>query len=71
MKTNLPVGENVRRARLAMGLSQAELARRTGVQPAWIAHIEAARQLPSLPNAVALADALGVSLDDLVTPHDG
>jgi transcriptional regulator with XRE-family HTH domain len=51
--------------------TQADLAKATGLQPAAISHFECGQRLPSLPNAVKLADALRVSLDWLTGRNDG
>ena len=50
--------------------TQADLAKATGLQPAAISHFECGQRLPSLPNAVKLADALRVSLDWLTGRND-
>jgi DNA-binding XRE family transcriptional regulator len=48
------------------GLSQSELARRAGVHRVTIADIEAGRAGGSVPVFKSLADALGVTVDDLI-----
>ncbi len=48
------------------GLSQTELARRSGVNRTQIADIEAGRKTGSVATLKKLADALGVAIDDLV-----
>ena len=45
---------------------KANLADKTGLKPSAISHFERGRRLPSLKNLVKLADALGVTLDELV-----
>ena len=57
-------------AREALRWTQADLAKATGFQPAAISHFECGQRLPSLPNAVRLADALRVSLDWLTGRND-
>jgi transcriptional regulator with XRE-family HTH domain len=54
------------RVRIDRGITQAELARYAGFKPSAISHYETGRRAPSLANLIALADALGVSLDALV-----
>jgi transcriptional regulator with XRE-family HTH domain len=51
--------------RLALGLSQAELAKRAGVSLRQLARYEAGEQQPVLSAAVALAGALDISLAQL------
>ena len=57
------VGVEIRRARTAQGLSQAELARRMGVKPPYVAGIEAGKRNLTLGQLANIADALGRGLD--------
>ncbi len=52
--------------RKAVGLSQAELAERAGVRAATISDIENGRLDPRLSTLRALAEALGLEIDDIV-----
>jgi len=54
------LGARLRRLRLAAGLTQAELARRTGIQRPNIARLESGRHTPSLETLARLASAIGV-----------
>jgi len=54
------LGGRVRELRLAAGLTQAELARRTGIHRPNIARVEAGRHTPSLETLARLAAAIGV-----------
>jgi ribosome-binding protein aMBF1 (putative translation factor) len=54
-----------RSLRLRRGLSQADLAKRIGTQQSNIARIEAGREDPTMARARKIADALGVTLDEL------
>jgi transcriptional regulator with XRE-family HTH domain len=56
----------LRDARLEKGLSQAELAQKTGLQPSAVSHFESGRRAPSFDNLRVLADALGVTTDHLL-----
>ena len=56
----------MRRARKRAGLSQQELARRSGVSRQSIFSYEHARARPSLTTAIRLAQALSLSLDELL-----
>lgn len=47
------------------GLTQRALAEAAGLSPAMLNEIEKGKKTPSLPTAKALADALGLGLDDL------
>lgn len=56
------VGRNVKRLRLAAGLSQAELAQRMGVDRAYVSGLELGRRNPTIVTLWHLAKALGVKL---------
>lgn len=60
------VGENVRRIRIAAGLSQAELAARMGVDRSYISGLEQGQRNPTVVTLWHLAKALGAKLQDLV-----
>ena len=51
--------------RAAAGLTQDELARRTGVRRLSVSQWECGRRAPSLATARRIAQALGVSVDEL------
>jgi DNA-binding XRE family transcriptional regulator len=55
------VGRRVRDLRMKAGITQAELARRTGIHRPNIARVEAGRHTPSLETVARLAEALGTS----------
>jgi DNA-binding XRE family transcriptional regulator len=55
------LGARLRELRLAAGLTQAELARRTGIHRPNIARVEAGRHTPSLETLSRIANAIGVS----------
>jgi transcriptional regulator with XRE-family HTH domain len=61
--TSARVGLEVRRARVEQGLSQAELARRMGVKPPYVAGIEAGTRNLTLGQLANIADALERGLD--------
>lgn len=56
----------VKRTREVRGLSQADLAKKTGLQPAAISHFETGQRSPSFDNLRKLADSLEVSVDYLL-----
>jgi transcriptional regulator with XRE-family HTH domain len=57
------LGAEVRRARQEQNLTQAELARRMGVKPPYIAGLEAGTRNLTLGQLANIADALGRGLD--------
>jgi transcriptional regulator with XRE-family HTH domain len=58
--------EILRAVREDKGLSQSDLAAKTGLQPSAISHFEAGRRSPSFDNLRRLADALNVPIDYLL-----
>lgn len=60
------VGRNVRRLRLAAGLSQADLADRMGVDRAYVSGLELGRRNPTVVTLWHIGKALGVRLRMLV-----
>lgn len=64
------VGRQVRRARLAKGLTQEELSARTGLTQHYISVLENGRRNPTILTLYVLSQALGVSHVDLVQPDD-
>lgn len=59
-------GDRLRKIREDKGLSQSELAHKTGFQPSAISHFESGRRSPSFENLKRLADALSVTIDFLL-----
>lgn len=62
------VAANLRRLRLARGLSLNELARQSSVAKATLAQLELGRGNPTVGTLMALATGLGVMLTDLINP---
>ena len=58
----LLVGRNVKRLRLAAGLSQAELAERMGVDRAYVSGLELGQRNPTILTLWHVAEGLDVSL---------
>lgn len=59
-------GQNVRRLRLEQGLSQEQLADKTGLHRTYIGMIERAEKNITLCNIEKLANALGVKVSELM-----
>jgi len=57
-------------AREMRGLSQSELAEKSGLQPSAISHFETGGRSPSFDNLKRLADALNVTTDYLLARAD-
>lgn len=60
------IGQRIRMFRIKRGWKQSDLAEKTGVEPSNISHIERAATKLSLPTLVSIANALEVSLDEIV-----
>ncbi len=58
--------KRLKEVRELRGLSQADLATKTGLQPTAISHFETGGRAPSFDNLRRLADALTVSTDYLI-----
>jgi transcriptional regulator with XRE-family HTH domain len=58
-------GERIKERRKALGMTQKELAEKSGVHKNSITHYEKDRCEPTLFNASCIATALGVSIDFL------
>jgi len=67
MTSNDTFGSRLTQARVELGLSQAELAERTGIAPAQISRYESGRNIPRAGVVVKLAKALDVSSQWLIT----
>lgn len=63
------LGHNIRELRQAKGWTQQNLADEVGVSRVTIARIEIGMSMPDFAAACNLADALGVTTDDLRQPR--
>ena len=76
MTTAKEIGIEIKNVRLAIGITQAELARRLGVTPQAISQYERGEKKPKIETIKKIANALGVSwfhlshLDDLVATSE-
>src|SRR4051812_4550302 len=66
----VPADPSLRAARLAAGLSQAQLADLAGVSRQAIGAIESGRHRPSVDAALAIARSVGRSVEELFAHHD-
>ena len=60
------IAARIRIARLDAGLTQQELGERAGIHPMMVSRYESDKAVPNVQNLLALADALGVSVDYLL-----
>ena len=60
------MGDHLREARQARGLSLRSLAQRLGVSPSLISQVETGRAKPSVSTLYAIVNELGISLDELL-----
>jgi transcriptional regulator with XRE-family HTH domain len=64
------VGRKVRKFRLQLGLTQEELADRSGFGQNYLSDLERGRRNPTVVTLWELAQTLGVTPVDLITPDD-
>ncbi|MGF6227828.1 transcriptional regulator with XRE-family HTH domain [Inquilinus ginsengisoli] len=64
------VGRNVRRVRLEKGLTQEQFADVSGFSQQYLSSLERGRRNPTVVTLYELAQALGVSHIELVTPDE-
>jgi len=64
------VGRNIARLRREKGLTQEEVAERSGFSQQYLSSLEQGRRNPTIITLYELAQALGVSHVELVLPHD-
>lgn len=62
----LTIGQAIKKARKAKKFTQAKLERKAGLSRASISHWENDLVSPNIINVITIADALGVTLDELV-----
>lgn len=65
-KKRLTIGQSMARARKRAKMSQCELGRRCGINNANISAYEKDLHNPNLYSLIAIADALNITLDELV-----
>jgi len=66
----MSVGDRIKKARKAAKLTQAELAEKSGVAAISIHQYESGKRNPRTEQLHAIADALGVSMDSLVSKRE-
>ena len=67
MATENNIGENIKKCRAKLGLSQEELAKKSGVKYTTLTKIESnVIKKPSVMVMAKIAKALGVSIEDLI-----
>jgi len=62
---NLTIGENILLLRKRQGLKQYELAEKVGITALTLVRIETGQSTPQSTTLKCIADALGVSVDEL------
>jgi transcriptional regulator with XRE-family HTH domain len=64
------VGEQLRAARIEMGLKQSEVAQRIGASAPYVSNVEAGRVNLTIGQVFRIADAIGVTVDLVMRPAD-
>ena len=70
MDMRLLVGRNLKRIRVERGLTHEELAERSGFSQQYISDMERGRRNPTIVSLWELAQAIGVTPVDLISPDD-
>lgn len=60
------LGQNIRRIRLAKGMTQGDLCRKLEVDRAYMSNVETGKKNPTLSTIERIAKALSVSVDELL-----
>ncbi|PWB38334.1 MAG: DNA-binding protein [Parcubacteria group bacterium] len=60
------LGVNVRRIREEKGMTQGDLCRKLALDRAYLSNVESGKKNPTLATIERLAEALGVSVDELL-----
>jgi len=67
----MSIGSRIREKRLALKLTQQDLAQALGLTPQHVSVIEQDKRIPSLSSLVRIAQELGVTIDYLATGKEG
>jgi len=65
-KISKKLGNNLKRIRLAKGMSQGDICRATGMDRGYISRVESGQKNPTISNLEKIANALGVRPDELL-----
>lgn len=60
------LGQNMKKIRLAKQMSQGDICRKLGLGRSYISNVESGKNNPTLSTITKLAQALGVSIDELL-----
>jgi len=60
------LGKNIKKIRLAKGMTQGDICRKLKIDRAYMSNIESGNKNPTLSTITNLATALGVSVDELL-----
>ena len=60
------LGDNIKRLRISLGLSQEQLAEKAGLHRTYVGAVERGERNVSLDNIIAISRALGVSASTLL-----
>jgi transcriptional regulator with XRE-family HTH domain len=61
------IGKRIATGRFQQGFSQSLVARRAGIDPSYLSRIETGKVHPTVGTAMRIAEALGISLADLLS----
>ena len=67
-RVEMTIGKRIAARRNQQGLSQGTVSRRSGLDPSYLSRIENSKVHPTVRTAMRIADALRISLEDLLGP---
>ena len=65
-KISKKLGNNLKRIRLAKGMSQGDICRATGMDRGYISRVESGQKNPTISNLEKIANALGAKPNELL-----
>lgn len=67
---NKDIGKRIAKFRRKAGMTQVQLAKKVGLTENWIQQIEYGNTEPSVAKLIIFAEALGITVNDLLTDSD-
>lgn len=65
-ESDFKLARRIHKVRKAKGLTQEQLAEKTGTSLSWISHLEVGQEVPNIAMLRKIAKALGIKVKDLI-----
>ena len=65
-RTNKKIGQNIRKYRLKIDISQENLAMSAGLYPAYLGRLERGEKCPTIDTLYKISCALGITINELI-----